>query len=524
MAYLPRIDDPSIFCDSSVFSTIDIESTSSSFSPLMTTNEANSSHPRNKKKQASSPATAFPILPASHNFSALGNPDKFQAYITTQLPLANAGCVGGLASPPPELVCSDQVPNKINSQFFRGMLKGVDKMCTTEMNWIEKTVFPNRVLPVDFQEDKVRIDPMFWETAGHSSVAQSDSGNGNEPLVEDWLNNLANNLAAAHNFKNLPSIKRSDRSFDCRTARRAAQGSFMGLKPDICLINRTLRHNLSKTPEKRLHWRNVYAFIEVTQADTQRLSEMLKQVQQKSMCLFDVQPQRRFCFALAIFGKPPNIFFNFIMVDRSGMVYTKPVPLKSYSASTFCRIIFGLCYCGPDVLGWDLAIRVNPSTGEVISIDVTGFLEDTGVIQTRTFQIIRLLHSSPILYGRGTKVWIVKDEQGRFFILKDSWTLANRTVSEVDFIQHITRTIQDDPDGYLFKYICPRYYIGQEQVWSTETIRGQLDKGPIRIQRRIVTGPIGDPITSFRSKREFVSVLLDIVNGMSFAHVDDEHF
>ncbi|KJA16115.1 hypothetical protein HYPSUDRAFT_207350 [Hypholoma sublateritium FD-334 SS-4] len=107
MAYLPCIDDPSVFCDSSVFSTIDIESTSSSFAPVMTTNEGNPSHPPSKKKQASSPATAFPILPASHNFSALGNPDKFQAYITTQLPLANAGCVGGLASPPPELVSYD---------------------------------------------------------------------------------------------------------------------------------------------------------------------------------------------------------------------------------------------------------------------------------------------------------------------------------------------------------------------------------------------------------------------------------
>ncbi|KJA14667.1 hypothetical protein HYPSUDRAFT_208538 [Hypholoma sublateritium FD-334 SS-4] len=146
-------------------------------------------------------------------------------------------------------------------------------------------------------------------------------------------------------------------------------------------------------------------------------------------------------------------------------------------------------------MGWDPAIRVNPSTAEVMSIDVTGFLEDTGVVVT---------------------LWIVRDEQGRFFVLKDSWTLANRSVSEVDFIQHITRAIQDDPDGYLFKYICPRYHIGQEKVWSTETIRGQLDKGPVRIQRRIVTGPIGDPITSFRSKREFVSVLLDIVNGLEF--------
>ena len=49
-----------------------------------------------------------------------------------------------------------------------------------------------------------------------------------------------------------------------------------------------------------------------------------------------------------------------------------------------------------------------------------------------------------------------------------------------------------------------------------------IDKVPAHYQRRIVTATIGDPITSFRSKQEFVSTCLDLVNGMSLSCIDDE--
>lgn len=515
MAYLPHINDPSVFCDSSVFSDIPSAFSTTVFTSHMSLNEGNP--PKNEKKTAST--TAFPILPSAHNYSALGNPERFQDYITTQLPLAQAGSVGGLPAPVPELPTSEKsTTNKINSTFFRGFLKNAFKQTTSETVWIEKHIFRDEVLPVKFEETRVTADVTLYRVASSSTLHQPEAAT--ELSVQDWLNNIATSLSSIHTLLD-PSftVSRADRSFDCRAATRAAEGSCMDLRPDICVIRRV---DHAETLEERLHWRNVYAFIEVTSSDTSKLSNVLKQIQQKSMCLFDVQPQRRFVCALGLFGNPPNIVYTFVLVDRSGLLYTKAVPLQSYHASFFLRVIFAFAFAKPETLGWDPTMKTHLETNEVVSIDVTGFYKDSTVQTTHTFEVVRLLHSSPILYGRGTRVWIVKDETGQFCILKDSWTLAGRVASEVDFIRNIDRAVQEDPSGYLFKHSCPSYIIGQEAVCSTDAIRGVLMKSPTRIQRRIVTGPIGDPLTSFRSKKEFVSVLLDVVNCMSFLQFVDE--
>ena len=62
------------------------------------------------------------------------------------------------------------------------------------------------------------------------------------------------------------------------------------------------------------------------------------------------------------------------------------------------------------------------------------------------------------------------------------------------------------------KHTYPVLIIGQELGDSTELHRIEIpDKPHPRVHRRIVTGPIGDPLTSFRSKFELCSVLCDIV-------------
>ena len=469
-----------------------------------------------EKEKKPSTATAFPILPPAHNFSALGDPSKFEKYINTQLPSAQSANIGGFPSPTTQCPSSEKAPNKINSNFLRGLLKNSYRQSTTELVWVEKHVFPNENLPVSFSEIRVKQDANLWTTP--KAAALRPPNDATEANVQDWLNNMANNLALAHGISlPLPNIDRSDRAFDCRTATRAAEGSCMDLKPDICLINRAELHDVDDIIKEQVHWRNVFAIIEITSSGPRSLSRLLKQIQQKAMCLFDVQPQRRYTCALALFGNPPNVYFAFAVVDRTGMLYTKPAGLGTYNAIFFLRIVFSFCFAKPPTLGWDPTMKLHPVTKEVLSIDVTGPYKGEENV-TRTFDVVRLLHSSPILYGRGTRVWIVKDETGTFFVLKDSWVGDGKLLSEIEFMKHITRVIEEDKDGYLYKHNCPRYCIGQEKVWSTDIIRGSL-KLPgtaARIQRRIVTGPIGDPITSFRSKKEFVSVMIDIVNGMSY--------
>ncbi len=59
----------------------------------------------------------------------------------------------------------------------------------------------------------------------------------------------------------------------------------------------------------------------------------------------------------------------------------------------------------------------------------------------------------------------------------------------------------------------PRFIVGEEIGDSTKKRRGRLaDPPPERLHRWIVTGPVGDALTSFCSREEFVKVLLDCVD------------
>ena len=192
--------------------------------------------------------------------------------------------------------------------------------------------------------------------------------------------------------------------------------------------------------------------------------------------------------------------------------------MKSYLALNFLCIIFAFCFTHPKTLGCDNLMEVDPKTG-VTHITVHGITRNCITPTKHQFAIIKLLHSSPILYGHGTWVWIVKDKQGSFFVLKDSWIQQASKALEIQLIRHIEKIVGEDPDGPFFKHAHQQYYIGQESICITDTIRGLLpDKPLMHVQRRIITGPIGDPITSFHSKHEFVTIMLDIVNCEFYLH------
>jgi Fungal protein kinase len=199
------------------------------------------------------------------------------------------------------------------------------------------------------------------------------------------------------------------------------------------------------------------------------------------------------------------------------MTHTLHTPIISYEAFTFLRIVFAFCFAKPETVNWDPSMTVDPETYEVTSIAITASNNNkpTSNITTCTFDIIKLIHSPQILYSCGTRVWIVKNQQGHFYVLKDSWILEVSAISEIQLIRHIEKTIKQDLDGYLFQSNCPLYIIGQDCVCSTNTICGLLSDKPAACHwQRIVTATIGDPLTFFRSKKEFVFMFLDIVNSM----------
>ncbi|KAF8810990.1 hypothetical protein BYT27DRAFT_7019859, partial [Phlegmacium glaucopus] len=120
------------------------------------------------------------------------------------------------------------------------------------------------------------------------------------------------------------------------------------------------------------------------------------------------------------------------------------------------------------------------------------------------------------LLGRGTNVWIVTRDD-KSFVLKDSWVLEDLVESENT---HLQAMVGHDK----IKSLVPTFVGGGDVKINkiTDSTASYCGSGLIRrphnqpVHRRIVTGPVGIPLTAFRSKKEFVNVLIGVVSAHKY--------
>lgn len=333
-----------------------------------------------------------------------------------------------------------------------------------------------------------------------------------------------------------------DRSYSMITHKKGPSGGYRLRKPDIILVDRTLRHKLH-VGDLRPRWHQVEALLEVSISASR--GSMQKQILEKAALMFEAQPFRRFALGLAIRGcqtrvsedvgedtqaepeeatssdkdtearsaKHPQarktIEYCFFMIDRAGLCRIDWTECTGYQAIAFARIVFALTFAPPEVLGVDTSMTLDDN-GNVTKVRVKDKEGD------REFDVVKHIYSSLVLFGRGTHVFVVQDEDGNYHILKDAWLLSENGLSEIEVLAQINKVLEDDPseDAKTYRSMHPRYVAGEEMGDSTSARRGRLEKAvlpPERVHRRVVTGPVGDSLTSFRSREEFVKVLLDCV-------------
>jgi hypothetical protein len=463
-------------------------------------------------------AGIFPMLPNAHNFSALGRPSEFKSYITETLPFALRGLkepqLSTPSSLPPPSPYIEKYNCPINSAFIRNRLQDATRMLFIEMDWVSKRVFPDSKLPKPFLDEGLKRYSPLWRPVTVNKTTLNLPTDRSKEGVTRWLLNIKNALALAHGLttSDLLAGVASNRTFDPSASTEPLVADNVRQKPDISVISvRNLQNNAWRG--LRPDWRQVDALIEVI--STASHEEIVRQLTAKAAVMFIAQPHRQFVCAMALFNDKDtgNFSYLFAVIDRAGIIDTNSIPLFSYSSIDFLRIVYGLCFAAPATLGADPTMGLDPITNEVITITVQGKDPSTSETVVRPYSVVKLLHSSPTLFGRGTRVWICRDEFGRFFILKDSWLLTEKTSdSEINFINSIEDIVKTTEYGYLFQHCNPKLELGQEVVSTTKVIRGPFSTSSSRTQRRIVTGPIGDPLTSFRSKHELIGVAIDVVN------------
>ncbi|KAF8156255.1 hypothetical protein BJ912DRAFT_1070634 [Pholiota molesta] len=307
--------------------------------------------------------------------------------------------------------------------------------------------FPTHEEPVFIHEEEEEVE------GDRSDSSELSSLNTEEGVLDNGVN---------HGGLVVPSAQ--ERSFSIATYLKGPSGAYRFRKPDIILVNRNLRHFLQKA-QLRPRWHHIDAIVEVSSSAPRRTIP--------SLCNWS-------CFP----GQCPAVWsFVSWLIDRSGVCSTPFMDCTSYPAVSLARIVFALSYAKPELLGVDTTMAIDLLSGNVTKVKV----------QDREFDVTRM---------------------GQYHILKDAWLLVDHGISEITVLSDINSVLEADSsdDAKAYRSMHARFIVGEELGDSTDARRGKLTpKPPSRVHRRVVTGPVGDPLTSFRSREEFIKVLLDCV-------------
>ena len=361
-------------------------------------------------------------------------------------------------------------------------------------------IFPNDRLPFKIDDDLLKkmstshdSFPALWDKKQNRfcSVPREFT----EDAISDWLNTLGGVMGKIFNRK-------VERVWWSGNRDTPPVGAHLQRKPDLVLLDRKYHGRLTAPPFGNTDWAFIRAFGEVTSGT--QLRRVTESINVKSYLMFLCQCNRRFVIALS-FVDVKKAKFALTLSDREGQIQLGTISLSSpgtRNGIAILKVLAFLMFGSPSDIGLDPHFEMGPD-GRAAAITV----------DNRRFDVVDRIHALESLLGRGTQVWVVK-ENGSQFILKDSWVLVERVESEVNFLQMMTSHGELKDRVPLF--VCG----GDIQIAGvqdcTNRCRGDQIGRPDcnRVHRRIVMSPVGENILSFRSKQEFIDVIMSIIRSM----------
>jgi hypothetical protein len=310
----------------------------------------------------------------------------------------------------------------------------------------------------------------------------SENGLDSESQLASFLNKICGAIATV-------SKQSIIRRWDANYCNNYLKGSPIHRKPDVVLLN----NNFEGTPE----WRNVHAVAELTTSQTEH-HRIICTVTDKTFVMLGAQPNRVFVPIISAWGGSK---FRLTVTDRQGQLRTQTYDiedgLRRVDLRMLIHILVGLCFGSGKAVGYDETM--------IMEQDDIKFILCAG----KPFKVINLVFGAQSLLGRATRVWIVEYDN-RKYILKDAWVEKCRPVSEAEHLRKVAGV-----EG-VSEVFCSEDIGGL----STGNLRCGVndDKNKERIRRRIVTSTCGSHIATFRSKRELISALRDIVVSTSCYH------
>jgi serine/threonine protein kinase len=365
-------------------------------------------------------------------------------------------------------------------------------------------LFPTTLLPSGMNDETVIAElskPLngesIWNTRREcfrtkpSSLKESD--------LAVWLNSIGTTLGKAFGYE--PLRLWSHRS--CETPAIGASSSITR-KPDLILLDKKYYDEL-QDPQHPTDWAFIRAFGEVTSSGSIS-KRMTDSINSKAYLMFLCQYNRRFVVALS-FTAAEEESFRLTVTDREGQIQWTVglTTARSRERSLlFLRILIILMFGSSSDIGLDPNIEID-HTGRCVAITV----------QEKRFQVVDLIYSLNSVVGRGTRVWSVMHD-GVNYTLKDCWVQHERVHSEVEILRKIKESKQ-------FTGRVPTLFCGGDVqingvVDCTDRYRSGLPGWSWktqRIHRQLVCTPIGEPLSKYRSKQEFIKAIISILISAS---------
>ena len=324
------------------------------------------------------------------------------------------------------------------------------------------------------------------------------------------------------------------------------QGSTYTQKPDLVLID-----NVTVTVDE-LTWLSPKIVREFMKESFQPAGHLGKTMDMKAYLMFVEQPWRRFMLGLSIANN--DLCFHFY--DHTGSAISPPFNIHEHP-NHLIYILSALAFGYHSCLSFNPSIRISPppvaccsklcflaclmtmsscsppnpfsslssrlSSPSICTVDGSQHTLMIGTIQVgdMIYDLIDILFSSPSFLGRGTICYLTC-HNGCYYVIKDSWvwvptgmldqTLTdlsqNPALNEVRIMQHLSH-IDGVPrlHGWWFVQV-------DKEDDTTQRYREEKWQKKIKVQRvhlcRVMT-PYARPLTEFKSKKELVSCVRDIL-------------
>jgi hypothetical protein len=368
----------------------------------------------------------------------------------------------------------------------------------TGLPGIPEALCPKSSLPITLNDHFLSRFPMYdsknkkWK--GFPFDDTSIQNNKIEHSFALFLNNISRLLVkcCASNNGITP------RSWSADFCSHSMPGRGPKRKPDLILID-------SSYNTESISWGNVLCVGEVTRSK-QLTSRIKETIASKSYSIFQGQEDRRFAISIAFCDR--TIFL--IMFDRAGGLFSQAYNIEN-DPCTFLYIVASMIFGTRTNMGFDPTLFVADKARQIQVIN--------------TYTIRRTIFKSAVIRGRGTTCWKV-ERDGNFYVVKDLWLDNVRSESDtsqeelilkrLEGVEGIPRVVESKEvmiDGQLDTTDVRRQMFKQIKDTTNPAYQRFLELEN-RIHFRMVMEPLANPIWDFSSKRELISVLIDIVKSV----------